>query len=79
MRRLEMHLLLDLLQCLGAAVECSGDVGEAVWEAWEEAWEEWGWEEAWEVDAVEWVEGEVIGTGNGRELLVPGLVQPLRR
>ena len=71
MRRLEMHLLLDLLQCLGAAVECSGDAGEAVWEAWEE----WGWE----VDAVEWVEGEVIGTGNGRELLVPGLVQPLRR
>ena len=75
MRRLEMHLLLDLLQCLGAAVECSGDVGEAVWEAWEE----WAWEEAWEVDAVEWVEGEVIGTGNGRELQVPGLVQPLRR
>ena len=75
MRRLEMHLLLDLLQCLGAAVECSGDAGEAVWEAWEE----WAWEEAWEVDAVEWVEGEVIGTGNGRELQVPGLVQPLRR
>ena len=67
-----MHLLLDLLQCLGAAVECSGDAGEVVWEAW-------AWEEVWEVDAVEWVEGEVIGTGNGRELQVPGLVQPLRR
>ena len=65
--RLELHL-----PSLAEAVECSGDAGE-------EAWEEWAWEEAWELDAVEWVEGEVIGTGNGRELLVPGLVQPLRR
>ena len=65
--RLELHL-----PSLAEAVECSGDAGE-------EAWEEWAWEEAWELDAVEWVEGEVVGTGNGRELLVPGLVQPLRR
>ena len=71
---LEQEFHLPLLHSLGEAAECL-EVAEEV--AWEE-WEAWGWEE-WELDAVEWVGGEVIGTGNGRELQVPGLVQPLRR
>lgn len=90
--RLELHLLL--LPSLAEAVECSGDAGEEAWEVWEEwawedqawqeqVWEEWAWEVVWEPDAVEWVEGvegEVSGTGSGREeLQVPGLVQPSRR
>ena len=83
--RLELHLLL--LPSLAEAVECSGDAGEEAWEAWEEwawedqawqerVWEEWAWEGVWEPDAVE---GEVSGSGSGREeLQVPGLAQPSR-
>ena len=83
-----LHLLLP---SLGEAVECSGDAEEEVWEAWVEwgwedlaweelEWEEWGWEEEWEPDVVEWEEGEVSGSGSGREeLQAPGPDQPLRR
>jgi len=74
--QLELGFHLPLLHSLGEAAECLEVAEEVAWEAWE-AWEAWGWEE-WELDAVEWEEEGVNGTGSGLELQVPGLVPPLR-
>ena len=71
--QLELGLHLPLLHSLGEAAECLEVAEEVGWEAWEA----WGWEE-WELDAVEWEEEGVNGTGSGLELQVPGLAPPLR-
>ena len=71
--QLEQEFHLPLLHSLGEAAECLEVAEEVEWEEWEA----WGWEE-WELDAVEWEEEGVNGTGSGLELQVPGLAPPLR-
>ena len=90
MLNLLLPSLAEAVECSGDAEEEVWEAWEGWgWEdqAWEEleweelAWEEWAvWEEEWDPDVVEWEEGEVSGTGSGREeLQVLGLDQPLRR